>query len=97
MRLCHHVPNASAARCLQPRRCAVRRHGFTPIGYFPLSESCWLENYYRPLQARFPALLEHYEHSDTARACVEAEEYEIALYERHKAHVSYGFYIARNV
>jgi len=75
----------------------LEKHGFTPIGYFPLSESCWLENYYRPLQARFPALLEQYEHSDAARACVEAEEHEIALYERYKAHVSYGFYIARKV
>ena len=73
----------------------LERHGFTPIGYFPLPEACWLENYYRPLQARFPALLEHYAHSDAARACVEAEEREIALYERHRAHVSYGFYIAR--
>ena len=75
----------------------LEKHGFTPIGYFPLSESCWLENYYRPLQARFPELLEQYEHSDAVRACVEAEEHEIALYERYKAHVSYGFYIARKV
>lgn len=73
----------------------LERHGFTPIGYFPLPESCWLEHYYRPLQARFPALLEQHGQSDAARACVEAEEREIALYERYKAHVSYGFYIAR--
>jgi ubiquinone/menaquinone biosynthesis C-methylase UbiE len=75
----------------------LERHGFTPIGYFPLPESCWLENFYRPLQSRFPELLEQYEHSDAARACVEAAEREIALYERNKAHVSYGFYIARKV
>ncbi len=73
----------------------LERHGFTPIGYFPLPEACWLENYYRPLQARFTALLEQYGHSEAVRACVEAEEQEIALYERNKAHVSYGFYIAR--
>ena len=73
----------------------LERHGFTPIGYFPLPESCWLENYYRPLRARFPGLLAQYEHADAARACVAAEEHEIALYERYRAHVSYGFYIAR--
>lgn len=75
----------------------LEKHGFTPIGYFPLAESSWIESYYRPLQARFPALLEEYEHSKAARACVEAEEREIALYERHHAHVGYGFYIARKV
>lgn len=75
----------------------LEKHGFVPTGYFPLPESCWLENYYRPLQARLPAILEQYEHSDAVRACVEAEEHEIALYERHSAHVSYGFYTARKV
>ncbi len=73
----------------------LERHGFTPVGYFPLPESCWLEDYYRPLRARFPLFLEQNAHSEAARACVAAEEREIALYERHSAHVSYGFYIAR--
>lgn len=73
----------------------LERRGFSPIGYFSLPESCWLDHYYRPLQARFPALLEQYAHSDAVRACVAAEEREIALYERYKAYVSYGFYIAR--
>ena len=75
----------------------LERHGFTPIAYFPLDESCWLKNYYHPLQARFPLLLEQYEHSEAARACVEADQREIALYEKHKAHVSYGFYIASKI
>ncbi|MEZ4462227.1 MAG: class I SAM-dependent methyltransferase [bacterium] len=74
---------------------ALERNGFTPIGYFPLPESCWLENYYQPLQARFSALLEQYDHSDAAKACVEAEEREIELYTRHRAHLSYGFYVAQ--
>lgn len=79
------------------KHAVLEKQGFTPIGYFPLSESCWLEHYYRPLQARFPALLEQHGHSEAVRACVEAEEHEIALYERHKAHVGYGFYIARKL
>ena len=75
----------------------LERHGFTPIGYFPLPVSCWLDNYYRPLQARFPSFLDEQEHSETARAIVAAEELEIALYNRYKDHVSYGFYVARKV
>lgn len=73
----------------------LEKHGFTPIGYFPLPASCWLEGYYLPLQKRFPDLLAQYGNSEEARACVEAEEHEIALYERNQAYVSYGFYIAR--
>lgn len=73
----------------------LEAHGYTPVGYFPLPTHCWLENYYRPLQARFPAFLERHGHSAAATALVANEEREIALYERHRDFVSYGFYIAR--
>ncbi len=71
--------------------------GYSPIGYFTLPERCWLEHYYRPLQARFDAFLARHDHSETARAIVEAEQEEIDLYERHAAYVSYGYYVARRV
>ena len=73
----------------------LERLGFSPVGYFPLPETCWLDNYYRPLQRRFPAFLERQGHSPAASAIVAAEETEISLYERHSAFVSYGYYIAR--
>ncbi len=73
----------------------LERNGFTPIGYFPLPELCWLENYYRPLEARFSSFLEEHDHSAAAEACVAEERLEIAVYQKHRAHVSYGFYIAR--
>jgi SAM-dependent methyltransferase len=69
--------------------------GFSPLGYFPLPEHCWLDNYYRPMQERFPAFLERHGNSEAARAVVAAEEAEILLYERHRGFVSYGYYIAR--
>ncbi len=70
-------------------------NGFSPIGYFALPQQCWLDNDYRPMQARFAAFLERNDNSDAAAAIVAAEEYEIALYERHSAFVSYGYYVAR--
>jgi SAM-dependent methyltransferase len=73
----------------------LERLGFSPIGYFPLPERCWLDTYYRPLQRRIPAFLERHGASAAARAVAEAEEREIALYERHAAFVSYGYYVAR--
>lgn len=75
----------------------LEKHGYSPIGYFTLAESSWLQNYYRPLQARFDAFLERHGHSDAAQAIVAAEQAEIALYEQYRAYVSYGFYIARKV
>ena len=76
---------------------SLERLGFSPIGYFPLPERCWLENYYAPLRRRFPAFLERHGGSEAARALVATEEAEIALYERHRRFVSYGFYVARKI
>ena len=75
----------------------LERLGFSPIGYFPLPEYCWLDNYYRPMQRRFSDFLDRHENSEDARAIVAAEENEISLYERHKAFIGYGYYIARKV
>jgi cyclopropane fatty-acyl-phospholipid synthase-like methyltransferase len=74
---------------------ALERCGFSPIGYFVLPESCWLDNYYRPMQRRFSAFLDAHGQSDAARAIVAAEEGEIALYEKYREYVSYGYYVAR--
>ena len=68
--------------------------GFSAIGYFALPKRCWLDNYYRPMQARFAAFLARNGNSEAAAAIVAAEEREIALYERHSAFVSYGYYVA---
>jgi SAM-dependent methyltransferase len=73
----------------------LERLGFTPVGYFPLPQRCWLENYYWPMRQRFSGYLDRHENSEAARAIVAAEEAEISLYERHEAFVSYGYYIAR--
>ena len=75
----------------------LERLGFTPVGYFPLPERCWLDNYYRPMQRRFADFLDRHGHAGAAAAIVEAERHEIALYEQHRAFVSYGYYVARRV
>lgn len=73
----------------------LEANGFSPIGYFALPERSWLDNYYRPMQARFAAFLERNENSEAAAAIVAAETHEIDLYERHSGYVSYGYYVAR--
>lgn len=73
----------------------LEKHGFSPIGYFTLPESCWLDNYYRPMQQRFSRLRNAYGRSDIVQAIIAAEEFEIALYEQHRTYFSYGYYIAQ--
>ena len=73
----------------------LEQNGFAPVGYFPIGTHCWLDNYYRPMQARFAEFLSRHGHSEAAVAIVAAEANEIALYERNVAYVSYGYYIAR--
>jgi ubiquinone/menaquinone biosynthesis C-methylase UbiE len=75
----------------------LETHGYSPIGYFVLPQHCWLEQYYRPLQSRFDDFLSRNGNSDAARAIVTAERHEIGLYERNRAHVSYGVYVARKL
>ena len=71
--------------------------GYQVLGYFPLPPDCWLGTYYRPMQQRFPAFLKRHDNSDQARALVDADQAEIALYERYAAYVSYGFYVAQKL
>ncbi len=73
----------------------LERNGYAPLAYFVLPEACWLDAYYRPMQQRFAAFLARHGHSDAARAVVAAEQVEIDLYERYRAFVGYGFYVAR--
>lgn len=75
----------------------LERHGYSPRGYFVLPESCWLDNYYWPLQAGFGDFLSRHVHSETARVVVLEHQQEIALYEKNKAHFGYGFYVAQRV
>jgi SAM-dependent methyltransferase len=76
---------------------ALETNGYSPLGYFVLPRHCWLEQYYRPMQARFDDFLQRNGDSEEARAIVAAEQREIELYERNSDHVSYGMYIARKL
>ncbi len=75
----------------------LERHGYTPEAYFILPKHCWLENYYRPMQSRFGEFLQRNEQSEQAKAIVDAEKNEIALYEKYNAYYSYGVYIAKKL
>lgn len=73
----------------------LEKHGYSPLGYFALPQRCWLDEYYGPMQARFADFLERNGNSEEAREIVAAEQREIDLFDKYKAHFSYGVYIAR--
>jgi hypothetical protein len=47
------------------------------------------------MQSRFDTFLDRHGRSDQAKAIVEAEKHEIALYEKYSAYYSYGVYVAK--
>lgn len=73
----------------------LERAGYDLLGYFVLPKACWIDNYYAPAQARFPAFLERHAGGAEAKELVEIEREEAALYRRYHAWFSYGFYVAR--
>lgn len=72
----------------------LEQHGYRPQAYFVLPPSCWLANYYEPVETRFEAFLARHGHSDAAVSLVAAEREEIALYREYAPYVGYGVYIA---
>lgn len=71
--------------------------GYMPIGYFPLSQDCWLKEYYDVLEAGFSDFLKRNKNSEKAIAIVDAEKKEIELYKKYKEYYSYGCYIAKRI
>jgi len=70
-------------------------NGYSLVGYFYLSQNSWVENYYKPMEARFESFLKRNKHSALAQKVVEDNQTEIDLYQKFKDYFSYGFYIAR--
>jgi len=75
----------------------LEENGFSPVGFFFLPESSWIDNYYQPMEARFDDFLKKNQNSEIAKNIVETEKEEIRLYKKYKDHLSYGFYIARKL
>jgi len=75
----------------------LEKSGYSPVADVVLPEHCWLENFYRPMQSSFAEFLARHSYSEKAQTIVEAENKEIALYEKYRAHYSYGVYVARKL
>lgn len=75
----------------------LEQSGFEILGYFPLKETSWKQNYYRPLEARFETFLSRHQNSHAAQDLIKREQAEIELFEKYHEYYSYGFYIAKKL
>ena len=75
----------------------LENNGYSLVGYFYLSQDSWIENYYKPMEARFEAFLKRNDNSELARKVVNNNKAEIDLYEKFKDYYSYGFYMAKKL
>ena len=73
----------------------LETNGYLLVGYFYLNQNSWIENYYKPMEARFGVFLKRNNNSELARKVVDEYKSEINLYLKYKDYYSYGFYIAR--
>jgi len=73
----------------------LENNGYTLVGYFYLSQDSWIENYYKPMEARFETFINRNNNSGLAKKVVDDNKAEIDMYQKFKKYYSYGFYIAR--
>lgn len=74
----------------------MEENGFTPVGYFILPASSWIDNYYKPTEKRMDGFLAWHHHSEMAVKLVEAEKEEFRKYQLFEDYYSYGFYVGKN-
>jgi len=75
----------------------LEENGFSPVAFFFLPPSSWIDNYYSPMENRFADFLQKHGNSDMAKMIVKGEKEEIRLYHKYKDYLSYGFYIAKKL
>jgi len=75
----------------------LESNGYSLVGYFYLNQDSWIENYYKPMEARFETFLKRNDNSELSRKVVDDNKAEIDLYEKFKDYYSYGFYIAKKL
>ena len=75
----------------------LEENGYSPVAYFILAQSSWIENFYKPMKPRFSLFLERHHNSESAQKLIEEQKEEINTYLKYKDYYSYGFFVARKV
>ncbi len=76
---------------------AIRENGYQTVGDFTLPDSDWWNDYYAPLEAKFPALKRKYERDEDAQGVIAMSEAEIDIRRRFGESYGYHFFVVRKV
>jgi ubiquinone/menaquinone biosynthesis C-methylase UbiE len=71
----------------------ARKAGYCVVGWFPVPESSWWDNYYTPIEAKLPALKSKYQGNPEALGIIACEELEIEMFRKYSAHYGSVFYV----
>ena len=69
--------------------------GYEPYAHFTLPETCWIKNYYEPMQPAMDAFLKDHPDHPNSQSFIDRLKDEIAYYEENKDCFGYVFYIGR--
>lgn len=73
----------------------LQKTGYAPVACFVLPENCWIDNFYKPQEKVQELFLEKYPENETAKAFIENERHEAALYNQYRSYYGYVFYIGK--
>ena len=75
----------------------MQKAGYIPVAAFTLPESCWIDNYFLPQQARQAEFLRKHAGNKMAENMIAFMRREAALYLKYKQYYGYVFYIGKNL
>ena len=75
----------------------LENNGYKVVEHFTLPNTCWIDNYYKPIQEKFDEFLKQWNYSESAQKFIEENKTEIDLYEKYHQFYGYEFYIAKKV
>lgn len=76
---------------------SMQEAGYSFVAAFTLPEECWMQNYFIPRSAAEKELPKKYPDNPLVDAYIKDMQYEVDLYEKHKRHYGYVFYIGKKI
>ena len=71
--------------------------GYDVVGHFTIPDSCWLEEFYDPMEKRLADLEQKYAGDGKAQEVLAMNRREIEIFRKYSEYYGYVFYIARKV
>lgn len=74
----------------------VKNLGYDLLGHFTLPKTCWLDNFYAPLEIRLKTLRQKYQDNIEALKVLDMNKKEADLYKKYSDYYGYEFFVMRD-